>query len=141
MSTTPYDPAFLGQCRQRLLEERARVVAEMAADTGDLLDWSSADSVELDGHPADEATALAEQEMSLTLLRNSDYVLHEIDDALARLAAGTYGWDEEGGLWIREERLAALPWARREVEGQRRLEDQVKYDRPGYSHDTDITTL
>jgi DnaK suppressor protein len=141
MSTSPYDPAFLAQRRQQLLDERARVLAEMEADTGDLLDWSSAESVELDGHPGDEATAVTEQEMSLTLIRNSDYVLHEIDDALDRLRAGTYGWDEAAEVWIRDERLAALPWARREVEGQRRLEDRVKYDRPGYSHDTDITTL
>jgi RNA polymerase-binding transcription factor DksA len=141
MTGSAYTPEFLAAQRQRLLDERARVVAEMEADTGDLLNWSSAESVELDGHPGDEATALAEQEMSLTLLRTSDYVLHEIDDALARLAAGTYGWDEEAGVWIRAERLAALPWARREVEGQRRLEDQVKFGRPGYSHDTDITTL
>jgi DnaK suppressor protein len=141
MTASPYTPEFLAAQRQRLLDERAKVVAEMVADTGDLLDWSSAESVELDGHPGDEATALTEQEMSLTLLQNSRYVLSEVDDALDRLGTGTYGWDEAAGVWIRAERLAVLPWARREVEGQRRLEDQVKIDRDRYSHDTDITTL
>ena len=50
-------------------------------------------------------------------------------DALARLDAGTYGWDDEALCWIREERLQALPWARREIEGQRRFEDKMKHSK------------
>ena len=142
MPESPYAPAFLKGQRERLLAERAKVLAEIDADAEDLLAWSSADSVEMDAHPGDTATALTEQELDVSLIQNSRYVLHEIDDALARIGAGTYGWDEETQVWIREERLRALPWARREIEGQRRLEDRFKPgDRDGYSHDPDVASL
>jgi len=141
MATPPYSPEFIAAQRARLLAEHANVEAEIAADAADLLDWSAVGSVEMDLHPADEATALTEQELDLSLLQNSRYILREIEDALARLAAGTYGWDEENACWIREERLQALPWARREVEGQRRVEGHVRPGRDGYSHDPDVTSL
>ncbi|MFN2115497.1 MAG: TraR/DksA family transcriptional regulator, partial [Anaerolineae bacterium] len=68
--------------------------------------------------------------------------LSEIDHALARIEQGTYGWDEDGECWIREERLQALPWARREIEGQRRIEDRLKRsERDSYRHDPDVKSL
>ena len=84
---------------------------------------------------------MTEQELDVTLIENARYILSEIEDALARLESGAYGWDEEAACWIREERLEALPWAKREIEGQRRLEERVKYREPGYSHDPDVTSI
>jgi DnaK suppressor protein len=141
MVTPPYRPEFIAAQRARLLQERAKVEAEIDADAEELLAWSAVGSVEMDLHPGDEATALTEQELDLSLLQNSRYILREIDDALARMDAGTYGWDEDSAGWIREERLQALPWARREVEGQRRLEEQDRPGRDGYSHDPDVTAF
>jgi RNA polymerase-binding transcription factor DksA len=142
MDDCPYTDAFLAERRAQLEAERLRVQAEIAADTQDFLDWAGPEAEEQDQHPADAATALTEQEVDLSLVQNSRYVLREIEDSLARLDDGRYGWDEEGGLWIREERLEALPWARREIEGQRRVESEsARNERDRYSHDTDVTSL
>jgi DnaK suppressor protein len=141
MSDSPYDPEFVAAQRERLLEERAQVLAEIDADAADILAWSDSEAVEMDQHPGDAATALTEQELDLSLIENSRHILREIDDALARIADGTYGWDEEAEVWIREERLEALPWARLEIEGQRRLEGRQRHERDQYSHDTDLTSL
>jgi len=140
-SPNPYGDAFLATQRARLLEERERVLRDIRADEADLKGWNSDESTGLNQHPADDATSLTEQELDITLIENARYLLGEIDDALARWDDGRYGWDEEAEVWIREERLEALPWARREIEGQRRLEERVKFREPGYTHDPDLTSL
>jgi DnaK suppressor protein len=141
MTECPYTPEFLSAQRERLEAERERVLAEIEAGSEDLLAWADGDAVEVDQHPADAAAALTEQELDLTLIQNSRGILGEIDDALLRLAEGDYGWDGEAGAWIREERLEALPWARREVAGQERLEGLRRPARDSYSHDPDLTQL
>jgi RNA polymerase-binding transcription factor DksA len=75
------------------------------------------------------------------LISNSRYILAEIDDALQRIERGTYGWDEEGECWIREERLQALPWARHEIETQQQMESKSGTGREGYSHDIEMTSF
>jgi len=141
MPASPYDHEFITAQKRRLEEERASVLEGIDADEADLLEWGSDENSGVDLHPAEDATALTEQELDLTLLENARYILGEIDDALRRIEDGTYGWDEEAAVWIREERLQALPWARREVEGQRRLENKVRFRDDGYSHDDDVTSL
>jgi RNA polymerase-binding transcription factor DksA len=141
MEKPPYSPKFLERQRQRLRDERAGVLAGIDADEAELRSWKGDDNSGLNQHPADDATALTEQELDITLIDNARYILGEIDDALQRIEDQTYGWDEDGQCWIREERLEALPWARREVAGQRRLEERVRYRDEGYSHDTDLTSL
>jgi DnaK suppressor protein len=125
-SAAPYSAAFIEGQRQRLKSERAAVAKGIEGERADLLNWSKHDDTGIDQHMADDATALTEQEMDVTLIDNASYILSEIDEALHRIGDGSYGWDEESCCWIREERLMALPWARREIEGQRRLEDKLK---------------
>jgi DnaK suppressor protein len=142
MKKSPYSRDFLDRQRQLLVQERSRVMADIDADAADLRAWADGDAVEQDQHPADAATALTEQALDLSLIENGRYIVREIDDALARLDDGSYGWDDDAEVWIREERLEALPWARREVEGQRRVEaEHNRSARDSYSHDPDITTL
>ena len=43
--------------------------------------------------------------------------LFEIEQALARIEAGTYGICEETEEFIEEERLLAIPWTRLSIEG------------------------
>jgi len=138
---SPYSPEFLAAQRQRLTRERERVLEDIQIDQTDLRGWHGDDGSGLNQHPADDASVLTEQELDVTLIENARYILGEIEDALARVERGSYGWDDEGQCWIREERLEALPWARREIEGQRRLEDRVKPRDAGYSHDPDLTSL
>lgn len=138
---SPYTAEFLDGQRQRLVAERDRLREAVRSVEEELRSWSGTEGAGVDQHPADDAMALTEQEMDVTLIENTRYLLGEIEDALSRLEAGAYGWDEDGECWIREERLEALPWARFEIAGQRRLEERVKYRDTGYGHDPDMTSL
>lgn len=138
----PYGRKFLREQRERLVVERAAALQSASAGHEELLDWRDNADAGVDQHMADDATALSEQELDLTLVENARYIVSEIDEALQRMDEGTYGWDEEARVWIREERLQALPWARREVEGQRRLEEKLRRDdRDSYEIDTDVQEL
>jgi RNA polymerase-binding protein DksA len=64
-----------------------------------------------DNHIAETATVTLDREIDYTLEENSEHVLSEIDAALARIEAGTYGVCINCGKPIAEERLAAIPWA------------------------------
>jgi len=139
----PYTTEFLAEQKARLERERVAVWGGINAHQEEMIDWSHHDDVGVDQHMADDATALTEQELDVTLIDNARYIVAEIEDALRRIEDRTYGWDEESGCWIREERLQALPWARREIEGQRRLENRLKDSggREMYTHDDDFTSL
>jgi DnaK suppressor protein len=138
----PYGPQFVEEQRARLAREREFVLEGIAGEREELIHWSTHDDSGIDQHMADDATALTEQELDVTLIDNARYIVSEIDEALHRIGIGTYGWDEEAGCWIREERLQALPWARREVAGQRRLEDRFRRsERDQYAIDADVRSL
>jgi DnaK suppressor protein len=60
-----------------------------------------------------DAAARASNEASLVSLAEAGHErLREIERALAKLDAGTYGVDEDSGEPIGHARLAAIPWAR-----------------------------
>ena len=65
-----------------------------------------------DEHDPEGATIAFERSQIGALARQARSRLDEIDAALARVAAGTYGVCESCGLPIGEERLAARPAAR-----------------------------
>jgi RNA polymerase-binding transcription factor DksA len=64
-------------------------------------------------HPADAGSDTTEREVDLGLLEDAEMVLTEIAAARQRLADGAYGRCQTCGEPIAEERLRALPWARR----------------------------
>ena len=63
-------------------------------------------------HPADLAANAAEEDVTLGLLGNEESILAEVDAALARLDAGTFGRCESCKRPIAKERLQAAPHAR-----------------------------
>jgi len=73
-------------------------------------------------HPADVGTDAFEQEFTLGLLENQEQVLGEIDAALDRVRAGTFGRCEECQTVIPKTRLQALPYARYCVACARKLQ-------------------
>jgi DnaK suppressor protein len=111
--------------RARLLEERKRVVDAIdnihAENPGSLGDETE-EPLFQDNHLGDIATATFEREMASTLEDNSTHVLGEIDAALARIDAGTFGTCQACGGPIGDERLAALPWATLCIEDKRKQE-------------------
>ena len=113
--------------RDALLEQRARIEHARVAiqndhpgsltdETGDL----ATDS--WDDHLGDSATETHDRELDYGLEENADQVLAEIDAALKRIDAGTYGICEVCGQPIAPERLEARPWATLCIDDQRRRE-------------------
>ena len=72
-----------------------------------------------DNHLGDMATVTFDRELDEGLEEGAQQTLAQIDRALARLEAGTYGSCERCGKPIAEERLRARPWATLCIDDQR----------------------
>jgi DnaK suppressor protein len=101
--------------RKRLLEERARV--EQQLHRVEALDSSIDQKDELgepsgyDQHPADVATNTFERERDQAIEESMRDELKQIDEALEKIEAGTYGICERCHKPIAPARLEALPYA------------------------------
>jgi DnaK suppressor protein len=71
------------------------------------------------GSQAAAASQVLAQQRDLALRDRSDHQLVLVDEALARLDAGTFGMCVRCGKPIGPERLEALPWAARCIDCQR----------------------
>lgn len=95
--------------RQLLLDERGRISAAIEYLK---LENASSQAEEIpETGLADTATVTVDREVDYTLEEHSESVLREIEAALARIEAGTYGSCERCGKPIGEERLEAMPYA------------------------------
>lgn len=98
-----------------LEDERAEVrrrLARLEADHAGFV-AASADSNADDEHDPEGATIAFERAQVEALLRQARARLDDVDAALARIAAGTYGTCETCGEPIAPGRLEARPTARR----------------------------
>ncbi|TME45539.1 MAG: TraR/DksA family transcriptional regulator [Chloroflexi bacterium] len=110
--------------RGRLIAERERL--EGVRQAADRLGAGAREAAErelssADQHPAELATETIERELDWTVVRHAEAELAEIDAALARLDASTYGSCEACGQPISDARLDALPAARYCVEDQAKV--------------------
>ncbi len=71
------------------------------------------------GSQATAASEVFAQQRDLALRERADHQLALVDEALARLEAGTFGTCVRCGKRIAPERLEALPWAARCIACQR----------------------
>lgn len=71
---------------------------------------------------ANQGSESYEQEFTLSLLQNQEQTLDEINEALDRIAQGTFGRCEECGAAIPRPRLQALPYVRHCVNCARKLQ-------------------
>lgn len=96
--------------RQELLDERATLVGQVADldAEADVNNWREGG---FDDDPADAGSASFERETAQSLSNHARRLLSQIDDALRRMDAGTYGTCERCGNPIETERLEALPHA------------------------------
>lgn len=94
--------------------ERARLLESLRglAEAERALGESQGDEGGPGSQSADLASDLVEQELDLALERSELEQVREIDAALARLRAGSYGTCEACGTAIAPERLEARPWVR-----------------------------
>jgi RNA polymerase-binding transcription factor DksA len=100
--------------RDELLRRRARAEAEAASLARDLegLFLASRDSNADDEHDPEGATIGFERAQLAALLAAARERIAEVDDALRRVDAATYGRCERCGQPIGDERLAVRPFAR-----------------------------
>jgi DnaK suppressor protein len=98
--------------RMLLEEERERKVALLPALRAAIASANSArqDSNVDDEHDPEGSTIAFELSQASALLKQSSAGLDEVDAALARIAAGTYGTCAVCGEAIAEGRLEARPW-------------------------------
>jgi RNA polymerase-binding transcription factor DksA len=73
-------------------------------------------------HQADAGSDAYDRDFALSLLSQEQDALYEIEEALKRVDAGTYGVCEMSGEKIAQARLEALPFARYTVECQAQIE-------------------
>ncbi len=75
-------------------------------------------------HMADAATDSYDRDWALAMVSSDQSALYEIEQALDRIANGTYGCCELTGRPIEKERLRAIPWARFSAAAQAELESR-----------------
>ncbi len=101
----------------RLLLLRERVTGEILSINRDSLSQN-----ERDPSLSDQGTDTFDREFALNQLSNEQDVLFEIDEAIRRIEAGTYGVCEMTDVPINIERLEALPYVRYSIQAQSELE-------------------
>jgi RNA polymerase-binding transcription factor DksA len=106
------------EARERLRAEQERVeglIQELRGEFGTDENDDISELADYDQHPADTGTETFEREKDLSILEQLENELAELQAALERVDAGTYGIDEETGEPIDPARLDAVPAARTNV--------------------------
>ena len=97
-----------------LIERKRRLAETMGKLSGEAVQQGPRELGEISSlpqHLADLGTETFEQDRNLELAERASVEISEIDEALERLKAGTYGICETCGQPIPPERLSALPHA------------------------------
>jgi RNA polymerase-binding transcription factor len=99
--------------RETLESERARLrhAVQAVHHDGSLLEETGDLAIGSGDHLADSASETYMRELDEGLEENAEHLLVEIEAALERIEAGTYGLCSVCGRPIGEERLEAVPYA------------------------------
>ncbi len=123
---SPLSAKEIAAFKTLLLQRRREIHRNVHEIEGETLRKSrldaSGDLSSMPIHMADLGTDNFQQEFSLGLMDSERQIITEIDDALHRIEAGTYGICEGTGKPIAKARLEAQPWARYSVEYARMME-------------------
>jgi len=122
---SPFNKKELEHFRMMLLRKRAELVGDVSTMETQALRGQSGALSNMPSHMAEQGSEAYDQSLSLDLAAADRKLIREIDDALKRVAAGTYGICELTGKPIKVERLEELPWARYSIEAARELERQA----------------
>jgi RNA polymerase-binding transcription factor DksA len=114
--------ARLEQERERLLrvQRDLRYDPETTADAASVGELSTYDQ-----HPGDIGTEVFEHKKNMSILEQVEAELREVDAALERLEAGTYGRCQACGQPIEPARLEERPFTRFCLEDQLRVEREA----------------
>jgi len=122
---------WLKQQQMRLLALKDTLLDSMTGVARDnLRTGGDAHEVSAHGlHQADAGSDAYDRDFALNLLSQEQDALFEIDEALKRIARGTYGTCEMSGKAIPKARLEARPFARFTVECQNEIEKKNRFTR------------
>ncbi len=93
---------FMERMKDQLLDEKEKLTEELS---------ETAEHANLDVDREDMAQEFDADEVNRDIILQLKADIKKIDDALARIEAGTYGKCAVGGEEISEARLEAIPWA------------------------------
>jgi len=116
---SPFGKKFNEEMKRRLLAERAKYLHSeetSRAEAEALIEGREPGDVQFDEESGEGDTLAVERERDLALSAQARVAVDQIDAALDRIAAGTYGICAVSGLRIPQERLRAIPWAAERVE-------------------------
>ena len=106
--------------------KRAELFVELRREFGERLEDDALTSQDEKIEIGDRSVSVLGEDVELERLEMKRRALRQIDEALGRLEADTYGVCEECGSEIGEERLEILPFATRCVECEHRREVDEK---------------
>jgi RNA polymerase-binding transcription factor DksA len=122
------------ETRKRLQDEKARVeglIGNLRGEIGTPETEQVSELADYDQHPADMGSETFEREKDLSILEQLEDELAELQAALERIDAGTYGIDEVTDEPIAPERLEAVPTARTNVGTEDQRERDSRLPRSG----------
>lgn len=103
--------AELAEYRQALQQWSRRLTGEVSTLKGEFSGNADAE-LDLPIEPSERANLKLEQDVTVTVLDNEKHLLAEVNEALQRLDAGTFGDCAGCGKAIAASRLRALPYTR-----------------------------
>ena len=116
---SPFTPAFIEKQRKALEEERAkflRQAIDKQMEANQLVADRDPGDVQFDEESGEGDSIAVERSLDLALSAQARDAVQQIDDALARIEAGTYGISIISGEPIPKPRLEFIPWAAERVE-------------------------
>ncbi len=128
---TPFNKTELKHYKEVLMTKRAELIGDVTSMEKQALDGGSGALSHQPQHIAEQGSDTYDQTLALEIAAQDRRLVKEIDDALNRIEAGTYGICELSGKPISKHRLEELPWARFSIEAAR--EQERRSMRPNYS--------
>ena len=110
--TKDFDVKFLKTQRDELLARRASELARatrLEDEATSLIEDGEMGDVQFDDEGGEGDTMVVQRDLDRVLSTQARQTISDIDAALERIEAGTYGYSEVSGLPIPRERLEALP--------------------------------
>jgi DnaK suppressor protein len=110
------------EARERLLAERERLESQLSDQADAVADQQSEDDIAA----SDLAKDILDRELNQSELERARHELAEVNAALERIENGTYGVSDVSGKPIPDERLQAVPHARRLADEQELIDNQAR---------------
>ncbi|MFN8954757.1 MAG: TraR/DksA family transcriptional regulator [Burkholderiales bacterium] len=119
---TSSDTPSLSIYRERLLQERTQLLQRIAEQRGGLVSRADMAADHFDNSFQSRAQIRSERQTEFAINEHETAELGDIDAALERIDAGTYGQCTDCGVTIPSARLSAYPTAKRCIVCQTRKE-------------------